>query len=153
MSAVCALIPGDAVLGDDFLEQKCAISAISAISLLLVCRRPDLFADRDTSAPEFRQAVVASLTGVSGAVFSKLSKLLNQEDALGAPCLLSAGALAGRGNTADMRDPSPEASQPVCGLSVGLWAAAEAVINKLAAAINIIFMRIPLSSCGEMRSG
>jgi hypothetical protein len=39
-------------------------------------------------------------------------------------------------------------SQQACGLSVGLWAAAEPVINKAAAAISIIFMRILLSSCG-----
>jgi hypothetical protein len=46
-----------------------------------------------------------------GVVFSKLSKLLNQEDALGAPCLqhfsaLRSRALVGRKNAADMRDPS-----------------------------------------------
>ena len=51
--------------------------------------------------------------GFSSAVvlFPKLSKLLNQENALGAPCLhgdflLSAVALAGRRNNADRRDPS-----------------------------------------------
>jgi hypothetical protein len=46
-----------------------------------------------------------------GVVFSKLSKLLNQENALSAPCyaLISAlrrRALAGRRNTAERRNPS-----------------------------------------------
>jgi hypothetical protein len=44
-------------------------------------------------------------------VFSKLSKLLNQENALGAPCLRISFCYpqtppAGRGNAADRRDPS-----------------------------------------------
>jgi hypothetical protein len=47
-----------------------------------------------------------------GVVFLGLSKLLRQEDALGAPCLdtvivaLRSLALAGRRNAADRRDPS-----------------------------------------------
>jgi hypothetical protein len=55
-----------------------------------------------------------------GVVFRGLSKLLNQEDALGAPCLdtvivaLRRRALAGRRNAADRRDLSLRRHLTVC---------------------------------------
>jgi hypothetical protein len=54
-------------------------------------------------------AVCPGLSG--GVALPKLSKLLNQEDALSAPCLrvnsaLAGGTLAGRWNAADRRNPS-----------------------------------------------
>ena len=86
-------------------------------------RRP--FADRDGSTYEVRAGerplchpasvppAWDDLGMVSdGAVFPGLSKLLNQEDALGAPCLdtviaaLRRRALAGRRNAADRHNPS-----------------------------------------------
>jgi hypothetical protein len=74
------------------LPKKRAKSAISAKSLPLMCR----LAEGGRSAPRFRQAERlprsryraggrGPLTG--DVVSSKLSRLLNQEDALSAPCL------------------------------------------------------------------
>ena len=92
-------------------------------SHVLDCRS---FADRDGSAPSVRDNLVPTrcvladvpyvirrpcpLAGL-GVVFLGLSKLLHQEDALGAPCLdtvivaLRRRALAGRRNAADRRNP------------------------------------------------
>ena len=55
-----------------------------------------------------------------GVVFLELSKLLNQEDALGAPCLdtvilaLRSRALVGRRDAADRRNPSLRCHITVC---------------------------------------
>jgi hypothetical protein len=118
--------------GAKFAGGICAISAICALSPLLICwvagplpigavlfRRPG--DKRDNLLPT--RCMLADvpyvirrpcpLAGDSlGVVFLGLSKLLNQEDALGAPCLdtvipaLRRRALAGRRNAADRRNPS-----------------------------------------------
>jgi hypothetical protein len=115
---------------------KCALSAICAISPLLLCwidrpvpigtvllRRcgdqrdgllPTRYVLADVPYVIRRPCPLAgdSLGLVSGGVvFPELSKLLHQEDALGAPCLdtvivaLRRRALAGRKNAADRRSP------------------------------------------------
>ena len=101
----------------------CAISALCAISPLPMCSIAWSFAERDGLLPT--RYVLADVPYVirhpcplagdslglvsGGVVFPELSKLLRQEDALGAPCLdtvivaLRSRALAGRRNAADRR--------------------------------------------------
>jgi hypothetical protein len=124
---------------------KCAESAISAISPLLMCRiggplpigavllsrrgdkRDDLLPTEVgvCERPVCHPASVSSGLGwprdvSGGVVFPELSKLLSQEDALGAPCLntmipaLRRRALAGRRNAADRRNPSLRCHTTVC---------------------------------------
>jgi len=114
----------------------CAISALCAISPLLMCwiggplpngtillrwsgdKRDDLLPARYVLANVpyvIRRPCPLAWDGLGmvsgGVVFPELSKLLHQEDALGAPCLdtvivaLRRRALAGRRNAADRRNP------------------------------------------------
>jgi hypothetical protein len=116
--------------GAKFAGGICAISAICAISPLLICwiagplpigvvllrrcgDKRDVLADVPFVIRGPRPLAGDSLGLVSGGVvFPELSKMLHQEGALGAPCLgtvilaLRRRALAGRRSAADRRNPS-----------------------------------------------
>ena len=66
-----------------YYDKKCAKSAKS---LLLECRPAGLFLDHGCFVEMCEKSELSELSPVGGGVvFSKLSKLLNREDALSAP--------------------------------------------------------------------
>jgi hypothetical protein len=117
-----------------FVGGKCAISPLLlrwiagplAIGTVLLRRygdkRDDLLPTRCVLAdvPYVIRRPCPLAWGKPRGVFPKLSKLLHQEDALGAPCLdtvivaLRRCAFAGRRNTADRRYPSLRRQITVC---------------------------------------
>jgi hypothetical protein len=120
---------------------------------------PDI-GERPVSHP----APVASGIGLrpGGVVFSKLSKLLHQEDALSAPCLdtvilaLRRRVLAGRRNAADRRNPSLRKSHYGLlhrtsgrqALMLSRWRAADAQVERMGARPNRAVVVKTALTCG-----
>jgi hypothetical protein len=115
-----ALIPGVAVA---FVE-KCELSELSPVCGRRFRQNGTIFLPTHcvlANVPSSGVRVIwPGTTWLSGGVvFSKLSKLLNQEDALSAPCLRGDSAprrraLAGRRNAADRRNPLLRCHFTVC---------------------------------------